>query len=209
MWLQSTTKTGTLASETACELMNKGVLTWCLVLVQLLCCMLAQGGEPAEMVPGTKNGYRVSPELYRSGQPDATDFRIFQAAGVKSVLNLQEYHRDTRKANGTRLQLMHYPVAASSMTLEDLEHIMLMLRRAPKPVLVHCRHGSHRTGMVVAVYRIVEQNASVEEAMAEFTDARYGYRPFWAGNLRRLLRETDWPAFKQRLNAAPPAQVND
>lgn len=208
MWLQSNPKTGTLASEIACELMKRGVLTWCWVPVLLLCCVSAHGAEPVEIVPGIENGYRVSKDVYRSGQPDETGFRLLQSIGVKSVLNLREYHRDVKKAVGTQLQLMHYPVAAGAVTPEDLEKILHMLRRAPKPVLVHCWHGSDRTGIVIAAYRIVEQNVSVEEAEVEFTDEKFGHHEFWYGNLRRLLRETDWAALKQRINAATSTQAN-
>lgn len=187
--------------------MKKQFLTiW--MAVQVLFCMVAQGVQPVEILPGIENCYRVSADVYRSGQPDETGFRLLQAVGVKSVLNLREYHRDIKKAAGTNLQLMHYPVAAGAVTLDDLEKILHMLRRAPKPVLVHCWHGSDRTGIVIAAYRIVEQNVSVEEAEAEFTDERFGHHEFWYGNLRRLLRETDWAAFKQRINAGLPAQVH-
>ncbi len=164
----------------------------------------AAAKQEAEL-SGVENSYRVSRDVYRSGQPDAAGFRALEEAGIKSVINLREYHRDDKKAAGTSIQLMRYPVAAGEVTLDDLEAILRMIRQAPKPVLVHCWHGSDRTGIVMAAYRIVEQNMSPQEAEKELTDERYGHHEFWYGNLRRLLRETDWWAFKQRLNADTPA----
>lgn len=173
--------------------------------LQMIFCKEVCAVQPVEFIPGVENCYRVSKDVYRSGQPDKTGFHLLQRLGVKSVLSLREYHRDHIKASGTSLHLMSYPVAAGSVTLDDLENILHMMRHAPKPILVHCWHGSDRTGIVVAAYRIVEQNVSVEEAEKEFVDERFGHHEFWYGNLRRLLRETDWGAFKKKINGEPCA----
>lgn len=152
---------------------------------------------------GVENSYRVSDELYRSGQPDEEGFRAIEAMGIKTILNLREYHKDDKKASKTNLLLLHYPVAAGAVTTADLAAIMRLIRNAPKPLLVHCWHGSDRTGIVVATYRIIEQGADVDAAEKEFTDERFGHHEFWYGNLRRLLRSTDWADFKKTLDAPP------
>ena len=148
---------------------------------------------------GVENLHRVSADLYRSGQPDAEGFTALEQLGIRSVLNLREYHKDTRKARHTGLHLMAYPVAAGQVTAGDVENCLRLLQQAPKPALVHCWHGSDRTGIVVAAYRIIYQGWSVEEAEKEFRDDTYGHHEFWYGNLVQLLRQTDWQAMKQRL----------
>ena len=87
------------------------------------------------------------------------------------------------------------------MTAADVENCLALIAGAPKPVLVHCWHGSDRTGIVVAAYRIVFEKWSVEEAEKEFRDERFGYHEFWYGNLLELLRKTDWAAMRERLKA--------
>ena len=148
---------------------------------------------------GVENFHRVSEDLYRSGQPEQEGFTALEKMGVRSVLNLREYHKDTRKARHTDLHLMAYPVAAGEVTEADVENCLRLLQNAPKPLLVHCWHGSDRTGIVVAAYRIVYQGWSVEAAEKEFRDDTYGHHEFWYGNLVKLLRQTDWLAMKQRL----------
>ena len=149
---------------------------------------------------GVENLHRVSDELYRSGQPESEGFTALEQMGVRSVLNLREYHKDTRKARHTDLHLMAYPVAAGQVTAADVENCLRLLQDAPKPALVHCWHGSDRTGIVVAAYRIIYQGWSVEAAEKEFRDDTYGHHEFWYGNLVQLLRSTDWQAMKQRLS---------
>lgn len=166
----------------------------------LLACPMLQAAERVVM-PGVENSYRISSDLYRSAQPEPEGFTAMQQLGVRAVLNLREFHNDTRLARHTNLLLMAYPVAAGELTAADIENCLALIARAPKPVLVHCWHGSDRTGMVVAAYRIVFQNWSVEKAEEEFRDVRFGYHEFWYGNLLKLLHETDWAAMRARLKA--------
>lgn len=168
--------------------------------VALSVCGLLYAVEPVQ-IPGVGNSYKICDELYRSAQPESEGFTALYKLGVRSVLNLREYHSDTQKARHTPLFLMAYPVAAGELTAADVENCLGLIARAPKPVLVHCWHGSDRTGTVVAAYRIVFQNWSVEEAEKEFRDERFGYHEFWYGNLLKLLRETDWSAMRERLKA--------
>lgn len=150
---------------------------------------------------GVDNLHRVSSELYRSAQPTPLGFSSLQAQGVRSVLNLREYHNDDWRAAHTNLKLMEYPMAASRVTEQDVENCLRMIAEAPKPVLVHCWHGSDRTGIIVAAWRVVFGNRTVEEAEAEFRTERYGYHDFWYSNLTDLLRNTDWDAMRARLQA--------
>lgn len=143
--------------------------------------------------------HRVSPELYRGGQPEPEGFTKLEQMGVRSVLNLRENRSDVPKAAHTGLHIMEYPMAASKATEADVEACLRLIKDAPKPVLVHCWHGSNRTGIIVAAYRIVFQGWSVEAAEKEFREEAYGHHEFWYGNLTELLRTTDWEAMKQRL----------
>ena len=167
----------------------------------ILSCLLAAllyAAEPVS-IEGVENSYRISADLYRSAQPEREGFTALQKMGVRSVLNLREFHKDTRKARHTQLHLMAYPVAAGEVTAADVENCLALIAGAPKPVLVHCWHGSDRTGIVVAAYRIVFEKWSVEEAEKEFRDERFGYHEFWYKNLLKLLHETDWDAMRTRV----------
>ena len=171
-----------------------------LIAVLLVAAAVLHAAESVR-IDGVENSYRISRDLYRSAQPEPAGFTALEQLGVRSVLNLREFHKDTRKARNTKLLLMAYPVAAGEVTAADVENCLKLIDHAPKPVLVHCWHGSDRTGIVVAAYRIVFQKWSVEDAEKEFRDERFGYHEFWYENLLKLLRETDWNAMRARLKA--------
>lgn len=163
---------------------------------------LPQQAAPLK-VDGVKNLHRVSSQLYRSGQPSPAAFGELERMGVRSVLNLRDYHIDTDEANLTGLHLVGYPMSAGSVTERDVENCLRLIRLSPKPLLVHCWHGSDRTGIIVAAYRIVFQGWSVEQAEKEMRVDTYGYHDALYRNLVELLRTTDWQAMRQRLEQYP------
>lgn len=181
-----------------------------IIACALLSPVLLSGCHPAKNnaapLACIENCHQVTPVLYRSGQPDREGFSALQRAGIRSVLNLREYHSDADKARHTSLCLMNYPMAAGEVTEADVENCLKLIADAPKPVLVHCWHGSDRTGIIIAAYLIVYCNKSVTEAEAVLRDKRFGHHEFWYGNLSNLLHSTDWDAMRQRLKNAPRRQ---
>lgn len=147
-------------------------------------------------VEDTRNCYRLSPELYRSGQPGDDGFEALEKLGIKSILNLREYHTDADNAKHTGLRLYHIKLAAGKVTREELMACLLAISNAPKPILVHCWHGSDRTGIVCAAYRIVMQGWTPEQALEELLDERFGHHKSYYSNLAELIRTTDWKTFK-------------
>lgn len=146
-----------------------------------------------------RNLYRVAPGIYRSAQPDREEFRLLSAAGLKSVLNLRAHHSDREKINALPVQLFELPMNAGSLTPRDLFMALVLLRDAPKPVLIHCWHGSDRTGAVVAAWRIVFQKQDVETALKELMDPRYGHHRLLYRNIPDLLRGMDWKRIRESI----------
>ncbi len=154
-------------------------------------------------VLGVPNFYRVVPHFYRSGQPSYHGFQHLEEMGIRSILNLREYHRDRRKARHTTLHLFRLPMAAGQLTEAHLRTVLQCMKQAPKPLLLHCWHGSDRTGALVAAFRIVVQGWSIDEAEEEFRLPEFGHHEFWYANIPRLLRNTNWDDLRTAWEAAP------
>ena len=148
---------------------------------------------------GVGNLYQVSEELYRSEQPDKKGFANLKKLGIQSVLNLRKYHTDDDEAKGLNLNLYSYKMSAGNITEEDIEKCIRIIRMAPKPILIHCMHGSDRTGTIVAAYRIVEQNWSVDDAIAELKEKQFGYHEVVYPYIPKLLKSIDWEKLKSNL----------
>ena len=56
-------------------------------------------------------------------------------------------------------------------------------------VLVHCQHGADRTGTMCAMYRILREGWTADDAIDEMKNGGYGYHSVW-GNLPRFIRKS-------------------
>ena len=158
----------------------------------------------AQPVPGTgvKNLNRVTPQLYRSAQPDAAAMRDIEKLGVRTVINLRYLHDDKDEAHGTKLRLRRTKMDTWHIEDEDIVRVLAMLRRnGDGPFLVHCQHGADRTGVVCAMFRIVEEGWSREDAIRELKDGGFGFHTLWK-NIPRYLEKVDVEKIRRAVDAA-------
>jgi protein tyrosine/serine phosphatase len=74
---------------------------------------------------------------------------------------------------------------------EHVIEVMRLIRQTENgPFLIHCKHGADRTGLMSAMYRVLEQGWTPEDALAELVDGGYGYHRLWK-NIRRYVLEAD------------------
>ena len=155
----------------------------------------------AQPVIGTSldNLFQVSPELYRSEQPGAGDVADLKALGIRSILNLRETHHDTAVKGLSGFRVFQVAMDAGEVTRAQLLQALRATRDAPKPVLIHCWHGSDRTGVTVAAYRIVFQQWSNEQAIDELKNGGFGYHGKLYKNLVSLLESIDGKQWRAEL----------
>lgn len=125
------------------------------------------------------NFFKISDDLYRSEQPNHDAFAELSRLGIKSVLNLRTTEKDNDLIGTLGLKPFIIPMDAGSFTDKEIIEALKVIVSAPKPILVHCRHGSDRTGVVVAMYRIVFQNWTKEDALNELLNGGYGFHTYY------------------------------
>lgn len=188
--------------------------------IPLLCLVLATGNAFAAESPAPRerpahwgtpiinttleNCYRVGADLLRCEQPTEKDIPHLRALGVKTILNLRRYNTDPKALERAGFVLVVQRMEADDLTVDDLVAALKVFADAPKPVMVHCWHGSDRTGSFVAAYRIVHQNWTREAALDELRHGGYGYHEKWFPNIIRLFETLDVEALRQRVRPARP-----
>ena len=148
---------------------------------------------------GMGNFYKVSDILYRAEQPTAEGFKSLQAMGVKTIVSLRAHHSDASMIEGLNFKYIQIPINTWKLKDEHVEKFLrVMVDESNYPVLVHCQHGSDRTGTMVAVYRMVFENWSKEDALNEMIRGGFGYHSIWK-NLKNYIDNFDIEKWKQRL----------
>lgn len=65
------------------------------------------------------------------------------------------------------LIIYHAGINTAAFHKEELVDALSILYQAIKPARVHCWHGSDRTSMVVALYRLIFNNAFGSDTLAD------------------------------------------
>ena len=133
----------------------------------------------------------IEGELYRSGQPTGEDIKLYtKRYGIKSIVNLRGENKDSpwyleEVATAETLGIKHINFrmkAARELTNEQAFELSEVMRKAPKPLLIHCRAGADRTGLAAALY-VAAISKGGEDAAEEQLSLRYGHLPafpfFW------------------------------
>lgn len=127
----------------------------------------------------TRNFSEVDPgKLYRSAQLTGSELQGFIAKyGIKSVINLQGkrpgvrwYDEETKVLSDLGVTQINLEMTVESIPKRfELLKLLEAYKTLERPILVHCRQGSDRTGEAVAIYKMEYMNKSREEAMSSFS----------------------------------------
>ena len=140
---------------------------------------------------GVPNLHRVSPTLYRSEQPNALGMKNLEKLGIRTVINLRFFNDDEDEVKGTSLRTERTKILTWRIGDRHVVEVMKMLKETQNgPFLIHCQHGADRTGLMTAMYRILEQGWSPEDALQELTDGGFGYHSMWK-NIIEYVRTVD------------------
>ena len=160
--------------------------------------------------PGLPNLHRVDAGLYRGAQPTAEGMKRLQEMGILTVLNLRSLHSDSDELSGTTLAYEHIRMKAWHIEDEDVAAFLKIVTDPERtPVFVHCQYGADRTGVMCAVYRVVVDGWTKDEAIKEMTEGGFGFHSVYE-NIIDYVQRLDVEAMRERAGldpqgAAPPA----
>jgi protein tyrosine/serine phosphatase len=158
----------------------------------------ARWAEPIAL-EGVPNLHRISPTLYRSEQPSALGMKNLEKLGVRTVINLRFFNDDEDEVKGTSLRTERTKILTWRIGDRHVVEVMSLLKHAENgPFLIHCQHGADRTGLMTAMYRILEQGWTPEDALKELTDGGFGYHSMWK-NIINYVRSADVDALRAAI----------
>jgi protein-tyrosine phosphatase len=136
--------------------------------------------------------------LYRSAQPTAEGFlNAFVKLGVTTDVNLFAGQSDKDRLPQGMTEI-YIPAHAGHPEFEDAVLLLKAIKAAPGPVLIHCLYGSDRTGWASALFRIVFENWTKEQAIEEMVHGGFGFHGIY-GDLPAWIRAVDILKLKKEI----------
>jgi tyrosine-protein phosphatase SIW14 len=122
---------------------------------------------------------QINARYYRGGQPEGRDYADLAALGVKAIVNLtsddtQAEEPALAKQNGLRYFQIPMTTRRSPTAAQLAEFMAIVDDAANQPVFVHCVGGRHRTGVMTAVYRMIDDGWTADQAFAEMKKYQFG-----------------------------------
>jgi len=126
----------------------------------------------------------IAAELYRSAQPTGEDVvRYASEHGIRSVINLRGANHgrtwyDAEVSASRSLGIAHYDFQMSEnrdLSQPEAQELIALMRRAEKPLLIHCDEGADRSSLASALYLAAVAKQGEEKAEGQMS--------FWYGHL--------------------------
>jgi tyrosine-protein phosphatase SIW14 len=143
------------------------------------------------------NFSKVCEGLYRGGQPTDSGYETLKQMGIRTIVMLRMLDRDSDELRQEGFQTYHISVKHVHPETEDVvEFLKIVTNPKNQPIFVHCREGVDRTGMMIALYRMVVQDWPRDKAIKEMK--RKGFND-WNVPIERFLQNVDIESLKQKL----------
>lgn len=142
--------------------------------------------------------YKMSDSLYRSALPHKQDIEWLQQNNIQTVINFYQ-KPDSLWLHDNSIEQIQIPLRTDRIDDVDVLQVLRSIARAEQKgnVLMHCKHGQNRTGLIAAMYRIVFEDWSKADAMAEMQQGFGGEARM--ADATRYLENVDVKAIKQAL----------
>ncbi|MBE3639448.1 fused DSP-PTPase phosphatase/NAD kinase-like protein [Mangrovicoccus algicola] len=117
------------------------------------------------------NMEEIAPGIWRSNQPSPRRVAHYAKMGIRTIINLRGekrhspylFEREACDRHG--ITLLDIELSARKLvSREDLLRLLDLMRRAERPMLMHCKSGSDRAGFAAVLYLAVVEGRPLAEA---------------------------------------------
>ncbi len=194
-------------------------LTLCLLLASATSSAASDRKSKAEAAKDSaeckvENFGKINDRFYRGAQPEEDQYEQLAALGVKTILDLRDDPKSYAKTMAEKAGLRYINLPLSDTRYPTEANVKKFIEYANTeqnwPIFVHCAGGRHRTGAMLAVYRMTFEGWDINRAYAEMKDydfyTRWGHKAmktFVFNYYKELQSNRTRPATVEAIVAAP------
>lgn len=122
------------------------------------------------------NAHWIGPDLVRTNQPSPGQLAYWQRQGIKTVINLRGkrdeayYWLEKDACEKLGLTLIDAPLDSRDAPTADRVHrAKALFETIQYPVLIHCKSGADRAGLMAVFYRHFRLGAPISQALSELS----------------------------------------
>jgi len=145
------------------------------------------------------NFHTITPgEAYRSAQLDRDELKYYiKKYNIKSILSLRgdnpnaDWYREEIKTCMDN-HVAHYSVALSAKhepSERDIRKIAEIFSSIPRPVLIHCKQGADRSGLVAAMWKVIVDKEPKSEARKQLSPMFFHFPIGKTASLDRFFKK--------------------
>ncbi len=121
------------------------------------------------------NKHRLSTDVWRAAQPAPHHIRKMARKGIKTIINLRggnrtcgSYWLEEKLCKELGIELVNYQVRSRAAPSKDeLRGAKELFTQIEYPILMHCKSGADRAGLMSVLYCIWQLDMPVETAMKQ------------------------------------------
>jgi len=147
------------------------------------------------------NFHKVDNDIYRSAQLFSHNMPYYiEKHKIQSILNLRGksnkswYTKEIAFAKEHNIKMIDYGIGDREiLAFNKMEELLDIMKKAPKPLLVHCKAGADRTSLASALYlydKTGDKNPSLGFSLL------YGHFP-WLGS-KTVAMDKSFAHYKQK-----------
>jgi protein tyrosine phosphatase (PTP) superfamily phosphohydrolase (DUF442 family) len=127
------------------------------------------------------NCHKISDKAWRSAQPAPHHIRRFAQSGIRTIVNLRgerpcgSYWLEEAACARHGLKLVNFQIRSrAAPTREELIGAKRLFEQVEYPMLMHCKSGADRAGLMSVLYRFLHEGVPLKEATQELS-LKYGH----------------------------------
>lgn len=143
---------------------------------------------------GFSNAHWIGPKLVRTNQPSPRQLAYWKRQGVKTVINLRGsrdeafYWLEREACQRLGLRLINAPLdSRDAPQTERVRRAQALFELIEYPVLIHCKSGADRAGLMAVLYRHLHLGEPVSQTLGELSKRTLHYREGLTGVLDYTL----------------------